>query len=65
MIKTYGLSHLNLAVRDLDRAVQFYAQAFGARECGQASFTEDSRSSRSLVSSQAVSAASSSRLLVA
>jgi catechol 2,3-dioxygenase-like lactoylglutathione lyase family enzyme len=32
MIKTHGLSHLSLAVRDLDRASRFYTQAFGARE---------------------------------
>ncbi|HEY4368102.1 MAG TPA: VOC family protein [Steroidobacteraceae bacterium] len=32
MVRSYGLSHLNLAVRDLDRAARFYEQAFGARE---------------------------------
>jgi catechol 2,3-dioxygenase-like lactoylglutathione lyase family enzyme len=32
MIKTHGLTHLNLAVRDLDRAVRFYTEVFGARE---------------------------------
>ena len=32
MVRSYGLTHLNLAVRDLDRSVAFYAEAFGARE---------------------------------
>ena len=32
MIKTHGLTHLNLAVKDLDRAVQFYERLFGVRE---------------------------------
>lgn len=32
MIKTYGLTHLALAVKDLDRAVQFYKDVFGAVE---------------------------------
>jgi catechol 2,3-dioxygenase-like lactoylglutathione lyase family enzyme len=32
MVKTHGLTHLNLAVRDLDRAVAFYGQVFGVRE---------------------------------
>jgi catechol 2,3-dioxygenase-like lactoylglutathione lyase family enzyme len=31
MIKTLGLTHLALAVRDLDRAIAFYQRAFGAR----------------------------------
>jgi catechol 2,3-dioxygenase-like lactoylglutathione lyase family enzyme len=32
MVKTHGLTHLNLAVGDLDRAVAFYSQVFGVRE---------------------------------
>jgi catechol 2,3-dioxygenase-like lactoylglutathione lyase family enzyme len=32
MVRCYGLTHLNLAVRDLDRSVAFYVAAFGARE---------------------------------
>ena len=32
MIKTYGLTHLALAVRDVDRASKFYRQVFGAVE---------------------------------
>jgi catechol 2,3-dioxygenase-like lactoylglutathione lyase family enzyme len=32
MIRTYGLTHLALAVRDLDRASTFYRQVFGAVE---------------------------------
>src|SRR5262245_2414313 len=32
MIKTRGLTHLNLAVRDLERSLRFYKVAFGVRE---------------------------------
>jgi catechol 2,3-dioxygenase-like lactoylglutathione lyase family enzyme len=32
MIKTYGLTHLNLAVADPDRSLAFYARVFGVRE---------------------------------
>ena len=32
MIKTYGLTHVALAVRDVDRASRFYRQVFGAVE---------------------------------
>lgn len=32
MIKTYGLTHIALAVRDLDRSASFYSQVFGAVE---------------------------------
>jgi catechol 2,3-dioxygenase-like lactoylglutathione lyase family enzyme len=31
-LKTHGLSHLNLAVSDLDRAVSFYETVFGVKE---------------------------------
>jgi catechol 2,3-dioxygenase-like lactoylglutathione lyase family enzyme len=31
MIKTMGLTHLGLAVRDLERSLRFYEQAFGCR----------------------------------
>ena len=31
MLRTYGLTHLALATRDLDRAIRFYAGVFGAR----------------------------------
>ena len=30
MVKTYGLTHVALAVRDLDRTEEFYARIFGA-----------------------------------
>ena len=30
MIKTYGLTHVALAVRDVDRSAKFYRQVFGA-----------------------------------
>ena len=32
MIKTYGLTHLAIGVRDVDRASRFYRQVFGAVE---------------------------------
>jgi catechol 2,3-dioxygenase-like lactoylglutathione lyase family enzyme len=32
MIKTHGLSHINLAVQDPERSLSFYQQAFGVRE---------------------------------
>lgn len=32
MVKTYGLTHINLAVQDLDRALLFYEQVFGVKE---------------------------------
>jgi catechol 2,3-dioxygenase-like lactoylglutathione lyase family enzyme len=32
MVPTYGLTHINLAVRDLERTLRFYEQAFGLCE---------------------------------
>jgi catechol 2,3-dioxygenase-like lactoylglutathione lyase family enzyme len=32
MIKTHGLTHINLAVRDPDRSLRFYEQVFGVKE---------------------------------
>ena len=32
MVRTYGLTHINLAVRDFGRALLFYEQVFGLRE---------------------------------
>lgn len=32
MIKTHGLTHLNLEVKDPDRALKFYQQVFGVKE---------------------------------
>ncbi len=29
MIKTYGLTHINLAVQDVERSLRFYEQVFG------------------------------------
>lgn len=31
MVRTYGLTHIALAVRDLERSVRFYAGVFGAK----------------------------------
>src|SRR5438067_13942778 len=35
MVQTYGLTHINLAVRDLERALRFYEQVFGLHEYGR------------------------------
>src|SRR5437868_2034030 len=35
MVQTYGLTHINLAVRDLGRTLRFYEQVFGLREYGR------------------------------
>jgi catechol 2,3-dioxygenase-like lactoylglutathione lyase family enzyme len=32
MFRTHGLTHISLAVRDLERALNFYVQVFGVRE---------------------------------
>jgi catechol 2,3-dioxygenase-like lactoylglutathione lyase family enzyme len=32
MVQTYGLTHINLAVRDLGRTLRFHEQVFGLRE---------------------------------
>ena len=32
MAKTQGLTHISLAVSDLDRTLRFYGEVFGARE---------------------------------
>jgi catechol 2,3-dioxygenase-like lactoylglutathione lyase family enzyme len=32
MAETFGISHIAMKVSDLDRAVRFYEQAFGARQ---------------------------------
>jgi catechol 2,3-dioxygenase-like lactoylglutathione lyase family enzyme len=32
MFQSYGLTHISLAVRDLDRTLRFYTQVFGVRE---------------------------------
>ena len=31
-VRTHGLTHISLMVRDLDRALRFYEQLFGVRE---------------------------------
>jgi len=32
MVRTYGLTHIGLAVRDVERSFGFYRRVFGARE---------------------------------
>jgi catechol 2,3-dioxygenase-like lactoylglutathione lyase family enzyme len=32
MVKTHGLTHISLAVRDPERSLRFYSQVFGVRE---------------------------------
>ena len=32
MVKTCGLSHISLAVRDLERSLRFYSEVFGVQE---------------------------------
>src|SRR5438132_9231062 len=32
MVKTYGLTHISLTVRDPERSLQFYRDVFGVRE---------------------------------
>jgi catechol 2,3-dioxygenase-like lactoylglutathione lyase family enzyme len=32
MVKTFGLTHISLAVRDLECSLHFYEQVFGAKE---------------------------------
>ena len=39
MVKTYGLTHLALAVRDVERSLQFYERVFGV----EAYFREEGR----------------------
>ncbi len=39
MVKTYGLTHVALAVRDVERSLNFYEQVFGV----EAYFREDGR----------------------
>ena len=36
MIKTHGLTHIALAVRDVERSLRFYRQVFGMVEVGRA-----------------------------
>jgi len=35
MVRTHGLTHINLAVRDIPRALRFYAEVFGFQEYGR------------------------------
>src|SRR5260370_36056094 len=36
MVRTYGLTHINLVVRDAERSLRFYGQVFGVEEYGRA-----------------------------
>ena len=35
MVRTYGLTHINLVVRDVERSLRFYGQVFGVVEYGR------------------------------
>jgi catechol 2,3-dioxygenase-like lactoylglutathione lyase family enzyme len=35
MVHTYGLTHINLVVRDVARSLRFYGQVFGVEEYGR------------------------------
>ena len=35
MVRTYGLTHINLVVRDAERSLRFYKQMFGVEEYGR------------------------------
>src|SRR5258706_9490770 len=35
MVRTYGLTHINLVVRDVERSLWFYGQVFGVEEYGR------------------------------
>ncbi|HXM95751.1 MAG TPA: VOC family protein [Candidatus Dormibacteraeota bacterium] len=35
MVRTYGLTHINLVVRDVERSLRFYGQVFGVEEYGR------------------------------
>src|SRR4029077_13550039 len=35
MVRTYGLTHINLLVRDVERSLRFYRQVFGVEEYGR------------------------------
>jgi catechol 2,3-dioxygenase-like lactoylglutathione lyase family enzyme len=36
MVKTYGLTHIALSVRDLDKTLRFYTHVFGVEEYSRA-----------------------------
>jgi len=35
MVRTYGLTHINLVVRDVERSLRCYRQDFGVEEYGR------------------------------
>jgi catechol 2,3-dioxygenase-like lactoylglutathione lyase family enzyme len=35
MVRAYGLTHINLVVRDVERSLRFYWQVFGVEEYGR------------------------------
>jgi catechol 2,3-dioxygenase-like lactoylglutathione lyase family enzyme len=35
MVRTYGLTHINLVVRDVERSLRFYGRVFGVEEYGR------------------------------
>ena len=46
MVHTYGLTHINLVVRDVARSLRFYGQVFGVEEYGRADGHQDAGLSR-------------------
>ncbi len=35
MVRTFGLTHINLVVRNVERSLRFYGQMFGVEEYGR------------------------------
>jgi len=46
MVRTYGLTHINLVVRDVERSSRFYRQVFGVEEYGRTEGPVHTRGSR-------------------
>jgi len=54
MVRTYGLTHINLVVRDVERSLRFYGEVFGVEEYGRSEgLVHNKRASRKLTGSDA------------